>query len=65
MKIEKLISPWKENPSAQENFYNLTEEVIEEIIKEEEVIDEEEEVIENPMNEEQNDDPYSDILKEI
>ena len=63
MKIEDLVSPWKGNPSAQENFYELTEEIIEDIVNEEVIEDivNEEEIIE----ESKEDDPYGDILKEI
>ena len=60
----------KFNPSDQENFYELTEEVIEDIVNEKEIEkikrdSKPQEEIKKIKMEESQDDPYSDILKEV
>ena len=62
--MKTLQAPWGDkNPSAPENFYDINEETIEEVIEEsviEETIEEKEIIKEEVSN-----DPYAEILKEL
>ena len=61
--MKKLTPPWKENPAAPEKFYNLGESYVDEI---KECSEEETEVSKTVEEKDiKNDDPYTQILKNL